>query len=609
MNRREFISSLGAVSVAAATLPAGSLVARGGPRAVSPAPNRLQAFDYRGVKLLPGRFQRQMEQARRLYFNLSNDDLLKGFRRDAGLPAPGNDLKGWAQRRCDATFGQWLSGMARLSCALDDPALREKAVTLADGWKQTLGKSGNCRMGTYAWEKMAGGLVDLALYANYDPELNLLEQITGWASRQFDRSRSPATPLDRDGRKPQGTLEWYTLSENSYRAYLLTGREVFRTFGDLWLYPSYWDKFLKSSAPAGAEYLHAYSHINTFCGVAMAYAVTGEERCLQILRNAYDYATQTQAYASGAYGPGEWSVPADGTLGRALEIRPDSAEVPCGSWAGFKLSRYLLGFTGESKYAGWMETLLYNGIGAALPVQPDGRTFYYADYRLGAGTKLYHWDEWPCCSGTYIQCVADYHNLIYFRNDEGLYVNLFVPSEATWTHSQQPVTVRQETKFPEADEVLFAFQADKPVNLTLRVRIPAWSPALAFTLNENEPVQFKTEAEGWAAIQRTWAPGDKLKLKLSPGLQLAPVDAAHPRRAAVKYGPVLLAQEARYTYPLELRGDDLAARFSRQSDDLHFGVSDLAEREQHTGMFKPFYQVPERLPYRIYFDLDSPRFL
>ena len=42
---------------------------------------------------------------------------------------------------------------------------------------------------------------------------------------------------------------------------------------------------------------------------------------------------------------------------------------------------------------------------------------------------------------------------------------------------------------------------------------------------------------------------------------------------------------------------------------LYFSVSDLAEREQRTGMFKSFYQMPERLPYRVYFDLDSPRFL
>ena len=46
--------------------------------------------------------------------------------------------------------------------------------------------------------------------------------------------------------------------------------------------------------------------------------------------------------------------------------------------------------------------------------------------------KVYNWDKWTCCSGTYIQNMADYHNLIYFNDAGGLYVNLYVPSEVTW---------------------------------------------------------------------------------------------------------------------------------------------------------------------------------
>ncbi len=571
--------------------------------------SKLQPFDYRGVKLLPGLFQRQMAQTRETYFNLSNDDILKGFRREAGLPAPGNDLKGWARGRADATFGQWLSGMARLSCALNDAALREKAIALAEGWKATVRPNGNCRMGTYAWEKMACGLVDMALYADYDRELGLLEKITNWALNHFDRSRSRANLADRDGRRPHGTLEWYTLSENTYRAYLLTGKEIFKTVGDLWLYPSYWNLFETSASPAGAEFLHSYSHINTFSGVAMAYAVTGDHRYLKILENAYDFAVKTQAYATGGYGPGEWSVPADGSLGRALEIRSDTAEIPCGSWAGFKISRYLQTFTGGARFADWMETLLYNGIGASLPVQPDGRAYYYADYRLGMGTKLYHWDEWPCCSGTYIQAVADYHNVVYLRDTSGLYVNLFVPSEASWNHAGQPVTVRQETKFPEENEVRFALQMNQPLKMAISFRSPDWTTEFKFKLNEAEEISPVKSADGWMTVERVWNPGDRLQLGLKPQLHLCPVDPQHPRRCAVKYGPVLLAQEARFTYMLGMSGDNLAYKLTRETDDLQFRVNGPGAGGQGPGMFRPFYQVPERLPYRVYFDLDDPRFL
>src|SRR5579883_994437 len=185
--------------------------------------------------------------------------------------------------------------------------------------------------------------------------------------------------------------------------------------------------------PAGGH-AHAYSHVNTFSSAAMAYAVSGDQRYLRSCVNAYDFLQRTQCYATGGYGPDERLMPPDGSLGRSLELYAGHAEIPCGTWAAFKLSRYLMSFTGEARFGDWIETLLYNGIGAALPTQPDGKTYYYGDYRLSSGLKQFYWHEWPCCSGTYLQTVADYHNVIYFRESQGLYVNLFVPSEATWRH-------------------------------------------------------------------------------------------------------------------------------------------------------------------------------
>ncbi len=44
------------------------------------------------------------------------------------------------------------SGMARLSCATGDTALRDKAILLTHEWEKTLGDDGNPYMGTYAWE-------------------------------------------------------------------------------------------------------------------------------------------------------------------------------------------------------------------------------------------------------------------------------------------------------------------------------------------------------------------------------------------------------------------------------------------------------------------------
>jgi uncharacterized protein len=586
------------------------------------APRRIHAFDYRGVSLLESPLQQQMLRTREMYFNMSNDDMLKGYRRMANLPAPGHDMAGWSARSTSATFGQWLSGYARLSCALNDKALREKCIYLITEWEKTIGSDGNPRIEKpYGFEKLICALVDAARYADYPRALEILDRITQWASRNFDRTRAPATPRDRAGRGPANSNEWYTLAENSFRAYEMTGNKTFLDFGKLWLYPAFWNRFLDTTRPEGVAWLHAYSHVNTFNSAAMAYSTLQDPRYLTVIRNAYDWIRQTQTYAAGGYGPGEWTLPADGSLGDALEVRLDHAEIPCGTWAGFKLSRYLMEFTGEARYADWIETLLYNGIGAALPMQPDGSTFYYATYHTGMASKAYYWSKWPCCSGTYIQDITDYHNLIYYHDEDSLYVNLAVPSEVHWTVNETPVTLTQRTGYPSEDVTALEVSADRPVEFTLKVRVPSWCEKASVSVSGDSGLTTGTANE-WITVKRTWH-NDRMTVRFPMKPRAVPVDSQHPDRIAVMYGPLLMVQDARYTLPI--RGDvhGIVSSLEKVSDlpELKVGTAgstingrnavraDITPiNDQEPGLFIPFHTVPERNPYRAYTDMDRKTF-
>jgi len=157
---------------------------------------------------------------------------------------------------------------------------------------------------------MVGCLVDMHLYAGHPEALDLLEKITDYGIANINRARVPAQNLT--GKLTQGDpLEWYTLSENLYRAYQHTGKQKYRDFADVWLYPQYWDKFVNSSNPQDVRGFHAYSHLNTLSSAAMAYAVSGDAKYLQILRNSYDFFQNVQCYATGGYGPMERLLPAD----------------------------------------------------------------------------------------------------------------------------------------------------------------------------------------------------------------------------------------------------------------------------------------------------------
>lgn len=396
LSRRDFLGTMGSAAVASAALTQQAhsvTAAQNTPSAAALSKTTpckkvvLEPFDYAGVTLRESRWQRQASAGRDFYLGLSNDDILHGYRVAAGTAnSPGRALGGWASPDSNTVFGQWLQSMARMQRAYRDKDLLAKANILVSeyakcwpGMSSTAARSGGRGGGTagglnhYPFEKLVGGLVDMHHYGGHPEALALCDKITQAAMPIFDRARVPANrePWELHSGRP---LEWYTMPENLYRAYQLTGNSMYREFADVWLYPAYWDKFAETNDPKGAQGVHAYSHCNSFSSAALAYDVTGDENYLRVMKNFYDWMQRRQTYATGGYGPDERFVFSDGALGESLEIYSASFECPCCAWAAVKLAKYLMMFTGEARYGDWIERLLYNGIGAALPIKDRART-------------------------------------------------------------------------------------------------------------------------------------------------------------------------------------------------------------------------------------------
>ncbi|HEY6448672.1 MAG TPA: beta-L-arabinofuranosidase domain-containing protein [Acidobacteriaceae bacterium] len=564
----------------------------------------LEPFDYQGVRLLDGMLKAQYDRTRDYYLKIPNDDILKGFRARAGLPAPGQAMGGWAQDDTSGVFGQWLSGMARMVRATGDTEMQEKATALMNGWAEAYRRDGipvssrhrslNGSRVHYSYDKTVCGLVDMGKYAGNQDASALLDRLVDWGSANLLRTRQPATPDD-DAAFGSGN-EWYTLSENLYRGYLLTGNPKYKTFGDVWHYDAYWDKFVDQTNPDIHD-LHAYSHVNTLSSAAMSYGVTGDEKYLKAIVNAHDYFQRTQCYATGGYGPGESLVSNDGSLGRSLESVSDTFETPCGSWSIFKLSKYLLQFTGEARFGDWMERAVYNGIGAALPMAPNGRTFYYSDYLLGGCQKTYYSAAWPCCSGTYIQDVADYHDIIYLKGDRSLHVNLFVPSHVAWNVEDTPVEVEQATDFPASDTTTLTVRPERPLKFSLKFRVPGWTEGASVSVN-GEKQAIECRPGTWAAVNRTWNTGDRVEIHLPMKLAFAAVDPQHPHRVAAVYGPVVLVRSQETV--VVPNASDISRWIVSKGAGLEFHAENRA-----TAGFVPFYQLHAHTGYGMYFDLES----
>lgn len=277
----------------------------------------------------------------------------------------------------------------------------------------------------------------------------------------------------------------------------------------------------------------------------MAYAVSGDTSYLKTIVNAYEIMQKTQLFATGGYGPGECMANQYGSLGNSLWLEENTFETPCGSWAAFKLARYLIMFTGRARYGDWIEKLLYNGIGGSLPMGSGGKTPYYSDYRVRGGEKKYYIDTWPCCSGTYPLAVTDYHNIIYFKDKDSLYLNIFMPSQVEWSRSGQTINLVQDTDFPKTGSVHLRIGTSAPIKFSLKFRIPGWIRGSVLVKVNNAPVSGTWKPGDWGEIRRMWSDGDAVDIQIPLDLYFLPVDNRHPYLAALMYGPVVLVADTR----------------------------------------------------------------
>src|SRR5262249_21362991 len=137
-----------------------------------------------------------------------------------------------------------------------------------------------------------------------------------------------------------------------------------------------------------------------------------------------------------------------------------------------KLTRELYGWTGDPRYFDYYErTLLNHRIGTILPGK--GYTQYYLSLYPGAWKTFNNEDaNFWCCTGTGVEEFSKLNDSIYWHDDDGVYVNLFVPSELTWP--EKAFALRQDTKFPEQQSTTLTVTAARGAAMPLRLRIPAW---------------------------------------------------------------------------------------------------------------------------------------
>lgn len=500
----------------------------------------VQEFAYGDVALTGGPLKEQFDWVHASYLALSNDRLLKVYRQRAGLPAPGRNMGGWYDADGFVpghSWGQYVSGLSRLGAITGDASCHAKARELVEGFASALERDDNPFAGlnaekgwpSYILDKHLAGLIDAYRLSGVRQAKELLPRVVE-AARPF----LPVHGHDRIGKKDPPYDEPYVMPENLFTAWQITqDRALYDRAVAYLLDRDFFDPLARGEDVLPGK--HAYSHAIALSSAGKAYLTLGDGKYKRAMQHAWDFIETNQQFASGGWGPEEqFVVPHQGRLYDSLSSTKAHFETPCGSYAQIKLARYLLRFTGDSRYGDGLERVLYNALLGVKRPDSDGDYPYYSSYGPAA-TKEFYPQKWPCCSGTLVQGVADYVLNLYFHSADGVYVNLFAPSTVQW----QGIRLVQETRYPAEDTIALRIETAEPKEFVLRVRIPGWlkHPAQV-TINGNAE-QMDAPAGRFLAIRRRWNNGDRVVVRLPQEFRTEPIDDLHRNTVAVMRGPLM----------------------------------------------------------------------
>ena len=516
-------------------------------------PMAAECFDLQDVRLLPSRFRENMERDSAWMVSIATDRLLHSFRTTAGVYAGREGgymtvkkLGGWESLDCELrghTTGHLLSAYALMYAATGSEVFRLKGDSLVNGLAEVQQVHGNGYLSAfpeelinrniratsvwapwYTLHKIFSGLIDQYVYADNRQAFEVAKKMGDWAYAKLK-------PLSEETRRKMIRNEFGGINESFYNLYALTGDERYR-----WLARFFYHNEVIDPLKEGRDELGT-KHTNTFIPKVLAearrYELEGNTESKSLSMFFWDTMLRRHTFAPGCssdkehyFNPAQFSKHISGYTGET-----------CCTYNMLKLSRHLFCWEASPQVADYYERALYNHILG----QQDTRTGMVAYFLplLSGAHKVYSTPEnsfW-CCVGSGFESHAKYAESIYYHDGEGLFVNLFIPSVLDW--KEKGMTVRQETCFPASETTVLTLSMAEPVRTTFRLRYPSWSKDVQVRVN-GKRVKVRQQPGSYIAIEREWKDGDRIEATYPMHLTL---EAApdNPRRAALLYGPVVLA--------------------------------------------------------------------
>ncbi|PNS18336.1 hypothetical protein CAC42_6153 [Sphaceloma murrayae] len=576
-------------------------------------------FDLSQVQLGTGRWFDNQDRTLTYLKWIDTDRLIYNFRANHGLSTNGaQPIGGWEAP--DFPFrthsqGHFLTAWAQCYAQLQDTVCRDRAVAFVEelakaqqnnaaagfnaGYLSGFPESefdkletrtlSNGNVPYYAIHKTMAGLLDVWRNIGDTTARDVLVGLSDWVD--FRTSRLSYEQMQR-----MMATEFGGMNEVLADVYYQTGDRKYLNAAQRFDHAAVFDPL--AAADDRLNGLHANTQVPKWIGAAREYKATGTGRYLDIARNGWNFTVAAHTYAIGGNSQAEHFRPPNAIAGYLTD---DTAEA-CNTYNMLKLTRELFSIDpSDSTYFDFYEHALINHlIGQQHKSNHHGHITYFTPLRpggrrgvgpaWGGGTWSTDYDSFWCCQGTGVETNTKLFDSIYYRDESTLFVNLFAPSTVRW--SQRGVTVTQATEYPVQDTS--TLRIDGSGDFAISVRIPAWTFGAQVTVN-GQPVQgLRVTAGQYARIERTWAAGDTVEIRIPLGFRtIAANDNAGV--AAVAFGPVVLSGDYGTTVLRQMPSLDLASIRRSGESTLDFTAMSGGQ-EVRLG---PFYDASD-VNYNVY---------
>ncbi len=275
----------------------------------------------------------------------------------------------------------------------------------------------------------------------------------------------------------------------------------------------------------------AYEMLSNLVGLCELARVTGERPYLQAVLNAWQDVVRERLFPTGTTSQWEHFQP-DGV--RRGDVAAHVGET-CVTTTWVQLNLALLQLTGEARFGDELERSHYNHLAGAQ--HPQGHDWCY--FTPLEGRKRYDQDI-TCChsSGPRGMALAPLAACLKGHADghDALLLNTFESATATLELGGQPVQVELRSSFPRRGRATLQLRMAAPARFALKLRSPAWAQPMV--------VAGATAHDGWLTLPaRTWRDGEQLDIAFALGARSLTGTGALAGRAALRWGPFMLAYE------------------------------------------------------------------